>query len=412
MNNYMKSCLWVIVLVCASPTFSQDFTSNLVAYYPFNSNTNDAVGSLNGTLIGNTTLTSDRFNVPNKAYFFDGNGDFIRFSAAPMTIVNNWTIAAWVHPSVLNQLSMVVDVGFNDCFGVPSCGYGFGMGNGGITGNAIQGSFGFVAFINSGATFSQSNIWYHIVMLRQSGTTKFYLNGAQTSMTSTSTPLTPIGFIIGAEEGSGGTGCRFWNGKIDEVRVYNRALTDADILALYGAESVLPIELTYFKATPKNQMIQLDWQTALEQNADLFDIERSADGQYFEKIASVKAVNKANIYNFVDEHPLSNLSYYRLKQMDTNHKFTYSNTISVVFGKTKTLKVYPNPSTNDFTIELPLAEEKLSIAVFDATGKLVFKEHTEGGRFLKIATNNWLSGIYILKINNQNNCWTERLTKF
>ncbi len=159
-------------------------------------------------------------------------------------------------------------------------------------------------------------------------------------------------------------------------------------------------------------MIQLDWQTALEQNADLFDIERSADGQYFEKIASVKAVNKANIYNFVDEHPLSNLSYYRLKQMDTNHKFTYSNTISVVFSKTKTLKVYPNPSTNDFTIELPLAEEKLSIAVFDATGKLVFKEHTEGGRFLKIATNNWLSGIYILKINNQNNCWTERLTKF
>ncbi len=241
----MKNYIFTFFLIVLNQALNaQDFTTSLAAFYPFNGNANDAIGTLNGTLVGNTALTTDRFGVSNKAYTFDGAGDWISFSAPPTTVIDNWTVTAWVSPANLTHMGMAVNVGFNDCNGVPSCGYGFGIGDGsGGVGNigggsVVQGAFGAVVWLPSGLSYSDPNVWHHVVMVRQAGTTRFYLNGVQGTITSTATPLTPTGLIIGAEEGVGGTGCRFWNGKIDQVRVYNRALSVADVTALYDFEKV------------------------------------------------------------------------------------------------------------------------------------------------------------------------------
>jgi flagellin-like protein len=134
---------------------------------------------------------------------------------------NNWTIEAWVYPSLLNQHGYWVYNG-ND-----SGGYGLGMGTStGIgLGSKLIGLFGSVPpYIDSGYTFPSAGTWYHVVMKRGSGTTYFYVNRAQTGTTSTSTPNAPYNYLtMGNELDVKNTPNRFFNGLIDEVRISNSA---------------------------------------------------------------------------------------------------------------------------------------------------------------------------------------------
>ena len=214
--------------------------TGLVAYYPFTGNANDAVGTLHGT-VNNATLTTDRFGNANKAYAFNGSAT-IDFAGPPTTLTDNWTISAWASVASLNQLGIMVNVGFDN--GDRGDGFGLTIGDGpGGTGNKLLGSFGGIRFGESGYTFSTTNTWQQLTIIRRNGTTRFYVNGVQTSQTMSETPNTPTDFQIGS--GSlGGSSPRYFRGSLDEIRVYSRALTDAEAQQLYEAESGAGLTLT------------------------------------------------------------------------------------------------------------------------------------------------------------------------
>jgi len=201
-----------------------------VAYYPFNGNANDAAGSLNGTVNG-ALLTTDRFGNTNSAYSFDGVDDAINFSGLPMTNTDNFTLMAWVNPAVFdpaNQFNrMIISLGGG------LDGYNMGMGNnsGSGSGNELGGLFNNVAWLHSGSFFNTTNTWYHVVMVRESGQTKFYMNGILASNISNAIPSAPNSlFEIG---GQGSANTHDWNGKIDEVKIYNVPLTALQVQAEY-----------------------------------------------------------------------------------------------------------------------------------------------------------------------------------
>ena len=133
---------------------------------------------------------------------------------------------------------MALDNGRDDSISGIYDGYGFGMGNGaGAAGSKLQGLFSGIGWVDSGYTFSASNTWYHVVMLRSSGTTKFYVNGSQTVGTSASVPNMPTtNFAIGANRGPSGIS-RYFNGLIDEVRVSSSARSADWISAEYCNQS-------------------------------------------------------------------------------------------------------------------------------------------------------------------------------
>jgi hypothetical protein len=108
-------------------------------------------------------------------------------------------------------------------------------------------------------------------------------------------------------------------------------------LSSINNQNPLPISLVEFTAKPEGANVRLDWVTASEQDNAYFTVERSADGSLFAPVLERSgAGNSTQLlhYTDLDLSPLSGLSYYRLKQTDTDGTFAYSNTVSVVMGST------------------------------------------------------------------------------
>jgi len=172
---------------------------------------------------------------------------------------------------------------------------------------------------------------------------------------------------------------------------------------------VLPVELVDFTAEAKDGYVGLSWITATETNCDHFELERSLDAQTFYKFNSQDSKgingNSQSIlkYNATDEDPITNVSYYRLKQVDKSSATKYSNIISVNYIKWKNIKfvVYPNPNKGEFTADITGIENNhaVAIALIDEKGAEVYNSEfyimdAASSKLQIIPQNRLLPGIY------------------
>ncbi len=167
----------------------------------------------------------------------------------------------------------------------------------------------------------------------------------------------------------------FCNISAQNNAIFNGGNADGFAIATLGGpgtEVSLPIELLSFTADRSDQNIILKWITASEVNNDFFDIERSQDSKWFEKIATVKGsgtTSTTKLYNTIDRFPLTGLSYYRLKQTDFDGRHSYSQIIPFDFfmSKTMNVSVYPNPlnisNSKTITLNITGIENKMSVLV-------------------------------------------------
>jgi hypothetical protein len=210
---------------------TQDILTNgLVAYYPFTGNAKDESGNGNDLTNDGATLCVDRFGGPSHAYYFNGSS-FLGSSNSPLSQTDNWTVSAWIEPATLSQMNAyAVCVGYDN--GGSGDGYALGISSG-----ELWASFPGVGFIPGGYQFSSSNQWYHVVMVRSAATLMFYVNGNAVTNGSPTTdvPVTPTSF----EVGSGGSD-RYFEGAVNDVRVYNLPLTALEVQGLFDYEATNP----------------------------------------------------------------------------------------------------------------------------------------------------------------------------
>jgi hypothetical protein len=168
----------------------------------------------------------------------------------------------------------------------------------------------------------------------------------------------------------------------------------------------LSAELTSFKGKITDNGNLLTWQSASEVNTDNFDIERSTDGQQFDKIGTIKAQGKAATYDFLDKGgPLSITTYYRLKINDLDKKSAYSKVITLApKAKGLTAKAYPNPAHDVLTVDIEVEKKSdLTIELRDILGRLIWASnalYTEGSLSLPIPLTGVVNGNYFLKVSN------------
>lgn len=173
---------------------------------------------------------------------------------------------------------------------------------------------------------------------------------------------------------------------------------------------VLPVEFTSFSAIYEASHVRLDWSTATELNNDYFEVHRSPDGRtwgYLGEIAGAGTTNEAQDYSFVDESVPRGASYYRLKQVDYDGAFEYSEIVWVASENTDQLyvNIYPNPLFDELTIrmsEVPssaLTNYRIITASGETAAQGALLPDYNGELSAKISIpGHWSIGIYMLQV--------------
>jgi hypothetical protein len=167
----------------------------------------------------------------------------------------------------------------------------------------------------------------------------------------------------------------------------------------------LPVQLTSFEAmVTGDRKVLLQWTTASELNSDYFEVQRSTDAIHFERITTVDAagfsVNTLQ-YHLKDESPLNGISYYRLKQVDFDGTYEYSNIRSVrLQSANATVTVYPVPVQDVLYISGLYDDTPTYITITDIVGKVNMSYVESNVR--QIDVRNLTPGQYFLHYTNKN----------
>jgi hypothetical protein len=149
-------------------------------------------------------------------------------------------------------------------------------------------------------------------------------------------------------------------------------------LVIAGASTTLPVELMSFTAAKSDADVVLDFATSNAVGAAAFEIERSGDGQVFSSIGVVPAVTGASgsaseeRYTFTDRQPSDGVNYYRLKLIDQDGSYRYSQIDVIRFdGNSAGLTVFPNPGKSVVTIQLHVPAGPILLRISDIAGRVV-----------------------------------------
>ena len=170
-------------------------------------------------------------------------------------------------------------------------------------------------------------------------------------------------------------------------------------------EELVPVQLTSFTGIESQGNIMLSWQTSTETNNYGFDIERNNSKIGF--ISGSGNSNSIKKYSYIDKNfPTGNLDY-RLKIINTDGSFTYSNLVSLnVVFKNELEQNYPNPFSSESNIEFTTNSSGfVRLVVYNILGqkiKILLNKYLSSGRYsIKINSANFPSGLYLyeLRIN-------------
>jgi len=209
--------------------FGQSTTNinqGLVAYYPFNGNANDESGNGNNGTVNGATLTADRFGNANSAYTFDGINDVI---STPVSngFTNEISLCAWYK----------ADGSQNNMSGIISSRSGYYQLNGLGVQNTTIGFW--LVNIGGGLGYSTplDNQWHFIAGTYKNGVIKlFYDNQLVASRNQNVNFIVDQPFEIGYDNYSGAD--RHFFGSLDEIQIYNRGLSDAEVNSLYSCNAL------------------------------------------------------------------------------------------------------------------------------------------------------------------------------
>lgn len=192
---------------------------------------------------------------------------------------------------------------------------------------------------------------------------------------------------------------------------------DTYYFGIGGSSSPVPIELIYFNVKPEGNQAVLEWATATELNNSHFEVQRSLDGKSWKNIKNVRDKGNSFItttYKTKDEAPAPTLNYYRLKQVDLDGSYKYSETKALDFrGILTSQKVYF--SGDKLVLKLNGDEvSPMEISVTTIDGRNLYTEQitTSGSNNISLKHLPHLKqGIYLLQIKKNNEVTTYKILK-
>ena len=284
-------------------------TNGLVAYFPFNGNANDVSGNgNNGAIYGGVTLTTDRFGNPNAAYAFDGSTGYIDVSQSSTlnVLTTNVTLSAWIWQgaaipggfSILSKSNTKYGNGW--MFDTYSCSTS--------SGRRLR--------LQTGGNDSSCNVpgdidyslmqWHHVVATILGTNGYVYLDGNLDGSGDVGiVPTNALDVFIGYTHVVEGAGATAWfNGAIDDIRIYNRALSTSEVQELYQYE-VGPIVTLIKSVKPLFSNLTIGTNYQLQVSTDLLNWTNSG--------SPFTATNSSLVYPQYFDVPNWNQLFFRLQ---------------------------------------------------------------------------------------------------
>ena len=196
--------------------------NELVGWWPFNGNANDESGNGNHGLVIGANLTLDRFGSLDGAYDFDGLDDFIMLSDYPTSGNQSFSIFGWIYTPNTSTRKNIISYGSNNSLK----GLWLYVANDNLLHFDLSFTFGPAAAVQI-----ENNKWHHVGVVNNAGLIQLYIDGFASGSTQIMLPnILSGGKTIGSSiiSDSG-----FFNGKIDDIGIWSRALTVQEITSLY-----------------------------------------------------------------------------------------------------------------------------------------------------------------------------------
>jgi hypothetical protein len=413
----MKKLLFSILAIigCANYSLGQSVPSyvpksGLVGWWPFTGNALDSSGNGNHGTVNAATLTTDRFGNVNNAYEFNGLNTYISVpSNTSLQLTNNYTLNGWFNADVFfntstSDRSIISKVEIGGWYG------GYEVMVGGKTNDiAHVGNIGGSNFI-LGETGYLINVWYMFSVTYDKNTLKLYMNGELVNSKSIVGNLqtSNLPLLFGMHEGNS----QYFDGKIDDIGIWNRALSACEISKLYLASN------TFFTSKPANQAVKIGASASFTIKDTLG---ASATYQWQEN-AGTGFVNLSNTSPYsgvntktLDINPVAagmhNNQYRCIRNggtscLDTSAAATLTlSNLSIKANQVEGLTIRPNPVHNSLNINAPATINKL--VLYNTLGQLIF-ESKPGTKIASIDMSVYPAGMYILKLNDE---WVEKIIK-
>jgi hypothetical protein len=429
----MKKQLFILLFLSSTSlqTIAQPSyvpTNGLVGWWPFNGDANDESGNNNNGTVNGATLTTDRFGNSNSSYNFNvnnwtwgANGDFIYIPYNPSFNFTEFTVSAWV-----NRASDGATISPQGLSVIRRFEYGYSNPNGEswtldiAHGTSAEGAIVYGAVIeqstspapNSYCSTTQTipvNQWSHLMMTYSQSTLKIYIDGILVCTTNDpSIVINTIGnsgISIGLSLQANGHWGPF-DGKIDDIGIWNRALSETEIATLYNGC------FNSLTSQPNNQSITLSastsaqfsvtssatspiyqWQT----NLGLGFQNLSDAGQYSGTSTNVLSVNNITMAN--------NNQQFRCIVAESGCEDTTDVVVLTViddlgFSEYSNLfQISPNPATSHVTISTQEARFD-DFTILDAQGRII-QEGKLTGKSTLLDLSRMASGNYLLRIGHQ-----------
>jgi len=184
------------------------------------------------------------------------------------------------------------------------------------------------------------------------------------------------------------------------------------VQAIYNCAA--PVTWLYANASSSDQGNIIKWATTSETNNSYFIIESSSDGISYNEIGRVNGqINSSSVasYQFIDNSASNTNTYYRIKQVDLNGNFSYSNLISVS-GNTEMLPliIYPNPAAagSMITIRLPYVSPDWMIKMYTVKGQIVYSGLSNGNT-TEINSGYYAQGVYAVEVTDGQHMYHAKL---
>ncbi len=228
-------------------------SNGLVGYWPFNGNANDESGNGNNGTVNGATLTTDRNGNANSAFGFDGQDDFIEIPYDnSFNTIENITISTWINindwctPNVNGVKFFPILVQYNNGNANPTAYGNFGIQLTEVGLNYFYLNSNNFDFQNSSPNYWMISQWVNIVVTVEGGVGNWYINGMHMQTIYGQYfggSMSGLPILIGKQSPvpGFGSGSIYANGLLDDIAIYNRALTQEEIIALYNGTTNSPI---------------------------------------------------------------------------------------------------------------------------------------------------------------------------